>query len=131
MSNKRTPATADNFGELRGAGAEVDNLDDHNIAILNRAVARWQNSSDMRESFEAWALEEAAHQRKFSPQRFFEVRRWQEHVDDSGEREAIDNSHVPLFTRFLLLEHPDLRQWCELRRSHWDALFAGVASRGA
>lgn len=103
-------------------GHEADTLDPHSTRIFNDALVRWKES-DMPESFRSWALNEAAHERKFSPQRYFEVRRWQDHITATGEREHINNSHIPLFARFLLEECPELRPWCELRKSNWDKLF--------
>lgn len=108
-------------------GHEAENLDEHHTRIFNDALARWKDGSDMSESFKSWAMSEAAHERKFSPQRFFEVRRWQDHVTDTGEREHINNTHIPLFTRFLLEECPELQPWCELRKSSWDRLFPALS----
>lgn len=126
MVDMATPATAIKSMCAGGAGAdEIENLDDHYRRIFLDARSRWDGNKPMQDSFTEWASNEAAHERRFSPQRFFEVRRWQDHVDDSGERETINNTHIPLFTRFLLEQHPDLKHWCELRRSHWDTLFAG------
>lgn len=126
MAGKATPATAINSKYASGAGAdEKDNLDDHYRRIYLDALSRWDGDKPLQDAFTEWAQNEAAHERRFSPQRFFEVRRWQDHVTDSGERETINNTHIPLFTRFLLEQCPDLKCWCELRRSHWDALFAG------
>ena len=121
MGDTRTPATADNFGELSGAGAvEVDNLNAHDTSLLNRAQEWRRVNTRLWHDLEAWALNEAAHERRFGVQDFIEAVRWRDHVNDLGEPVKVNNSYEPLFARFLVADYPELRPWVELRRSRWD-----------
>lgn len=123
MDDTRTPATADNFGEMCGAGAaEAIDLTEHDTTLLNRAREWRRANTRLWHDLEAWALNEAAHERRFGVQDFIESVRWHDHVNDLGEAVKVDNSYAPLFARFLVAEHPELRQWVELRRSRWDAV---------
>lgn len=123
MSEKDEARPAGKFADEQRDGREDSTLTEYHSRIFAEAETRWKDNGPLRESFTAWAENEAENGRRFSPQRFFEVRRWQDHVDDKGKPERIDNTHIPIFTRFMLAEHPELREWCELRRSRFDAMF--------
>lgn len=123
MSGKRTPATPRDFAERSGAGAaEVDNLNAHDTSLLNRAREWRRVNTRLWHDLEAWALNEAAHERRFGVQDFIESVRWRDHVNDLGEPVRVNNSYEPLFARFLVADYPELRPWVELRRSRWDAV---------
>ena len=127
MGGKRTPATAINCGELSGAGAaEVGNLDAHSISLLNRAREWRRVNARLWHDLETWALNEAAHERRFGVQDFIESVRWRDHVNDLGEPVKVNNSYGPLFARFLVADYPELRPWIELRRSRWDAVLGSL-----
>lgn len=69
---------------------------------------------------EAWALNEAAHGRRFSISPFIERYRWRDRVDSQGEPFKINDHYSPIFARMLVSEHPELRGYIELRKSTWD-----------
>lgn len=68
----------------------------------------------------AWALNEAAHMRRFSVSYFVEHYRWQDRVNSEGEPFKINDHYIPIWARMLVSEHPELRGFIELRKSAWD-----------
>lgn len=122
MTNRATPATAIKSVCVGGAGAEVENLTEHDKAVLRRAQEWVRLNPTLWATFEAWALDEVRHERKFGLQDFVETIRWRDYSNALGEPVKINNSFCPIFARFLVAEHPEARPFVELRHSRWDSV---------
>ena len=94
--------------------------------ILSGAC-EWRNlNPDIWKQWESTALEEAAHERRFSMQYVVEQTRKHDHVNRIGEPVRVNNSHCPIWARMLATEHPEIRPYIELRQSEWDSDFPDV-----
>ena len=94
---------------------------------FNAAVAWRRRNPHIWAAWERDALHEAEQGRRVSMRFFAETARKFDSVDDAGEPFEVNNSHVAIFARMLVAEHPELRPFIELRRSVWDSLFTELA----
>ena len=93
-------------------------------ALTFYRACEWRDlNPDIWERWERIALDEAAHERRFSMQLLVEQTRKQDRVNRNGEPVKLNNSHCPIWARMLATEHPEIRPYIELRGSEWDIDF--------
>ena len=96
------------------------------VATAHTAIARAEHW--ISENPQAWAvmtetaLHEAACKRHFSMQWIVEQIRRKDYVTRAGEPCKVQNSFVPVFTRIMCKQHPEIRPYLEMRKSQFDGL---------
>jgi len=136
MENERTGKTrSTTSNDNRCAEAAQSGADEYTDkqkanAARKDAKARLFRSlnPDLFAKLEKHALNETAHKRRFSVQRWIEEVRWKDHVNRIGESVKINNDFAPIFARMLVTEHPEVRGFIELRKSVYDLLYPGAFS---
>ena len=81
---------------------------------------RRRNADLWRNEVEQWALNEAAAGRKFSIQTAMERIRWKDRVDDQGDDVKVNDHWGPIWSRLLVVEHPELAEYIVQKKTPWD-----------
>lgn len=103
---------------------DVDNVITRDASAQRYAAEQWR-----RENPDAWryivriALNEAAHDRKFSMQYLIEEVRRKSLVTTEGKPFGVNNTMRPALTRLLVEEHPEVRPYVETRHAACDWAF--------
>lgn len=135
LATDTATATATAFPAQSGGGAAKSKYS--SSASGDRAMTfyhawEWRElNPGLWRKLEAFALNEAAHERKFSVKRWLENTRWQDRVNAIGEPVRVNNSHCPIWARMLASEHPEVRPFIELRRCDWDRDFPLLVQGGS
>ena len=128
MSKKASTRRAGYFGEQQHDGQndrhectyreELSHM--NKIQTMYQAEEIRRRNSDFWHDLEAWALNEAAQERRFSISYFIERYRWHDHVNSEGEPFKINDHYTPIWARMIAAEHPEVRPYIDLRKSMFD-----------
>lgn len=69
---------------------------------------------------EAWALAEAAAGRKFSVAEAIQRIRWCDRVDGRGDDVRVNDHWAPIWSRILVMRHPEVKPYIVQKRTPWD-----------
>lgn len=123
-AKKSAPASA----EL-GAAADGEGIKDGSKADTEKYMAKVRAAREwirlnpaLWEGIEAWALNEAGHQRKFAMQTALERIRWYSFVDDEGQPTKVSNDYGAIWARMLMAKHPEVEPYITTRPSVYDQL---------
>ena len=123
-SRKSAPAPAELVAAAGGGGIEDGSkADTEKYMAKIRAAREWiRLNPALWEGIEAWALNEAGHQRKFAMQTALERIRWKDHVDDEGRPTKVSNDYGAIWARMLVAKHPEIEPYVTMRPSVYDGL---------
>ena len=123
-SRKSAPAPAELTAAAGGGGIEDGSkADTEKYMAKIRAAREWiRLNPALWEGIEAWALNEAGHQRKFAMQTVLERIRWKDHVDDEGRPTKVSNDYGAIWARMLVAKHPEVEPYVTMRPSVYDGL---------
>ncbi|WP_165174015.1 hypothetical protein [Adlercreutzia sp. ZJ242] len=111
-------AAADGGGIKDGSKADTDKY----MAKV-RAAREWiRLNPGLWDGIEAWALNEAEHQRKFAIQTALERIRWKDYVDNAGQPTKVSNDYGAIWARMLMAKHPEIEPYITTRPSVYDKL---------
>lgn len=111
-------AAADGEGIKDGSKADTEKY----MAKV-RAAREWiRLNPALWDGIEVWALNEAAHQRKFAMQTALERIRWKDYVNDEGQPTKVSNDYGAIWARMLVAKHPEIRPYVTMRPSAYDEL---------
>ena len=89
-----------------------------------RAIQFLDDNPEIRDKFEAYALNQAAHERRISVAYLSEIVRAKDRVNRHGQPCKFDNSFRPIIARLLIKKYPHIRPFIEIRRSNYDHLIS-------
>lgn len=123
-SRKSAPAPAELVAAAGGGGIEDGSkADTEKYMAKVRAAREWiRLNPGLWDDIEAWALNEAGHQRKFAMQTALERIRWKDHVDDEGRPTKVSNDYGAIWARMLVAKHPEIEPYVTMRPSVYDGL---------
>lgn len=123
-SRKSAPAPAELVAAAGGGGIDDGSkADTEKYMAKIRAAREWiRLNPALWEGIEAWALNEAAHQRKFAMQTALERIRWKDRVDDEGRPTKVSNDYGAIWARMLVARHPEVKPYVTIRPSVYDGL---------
>lgn len=123
-SRKSAPAPAELTAAAGGEGMEDGpKADTEKYMAKIRAAREWiRLNPALWEGIEAWALNEAGHQRKFAMQTALERTRWKDRVDDEGRPTKVSNDYGAIWARMLVAKHPEIEPYVTMRPSVYDGL---------
>lgn len=123
-SRKSAPAPAELVAAAGGGGIEDGSkADTEKYMAKVRAAREWiRLNPALWEGIEAWALNEAGHQRKFAMQTALERIRWKDRVDDEGRPTKVSNDYGAIWARMLMAKHPEVEPYITTRPSVYDQL---------
>lgn len=123
-SRKSAPAPAELVAAAGGGGIEDGSkADTEKYMAKIRAAREWiRLNPALWDDIEAWALNEAGHQRKFAMQTALERIRWKDHVDDEGRPTKVSNDYGAIWARMLVAKHPEVEPYVTMRPSVYDGL---------
>jgi hypothetical protein len=87
-----------------------------------RAIQFWDDNPEVREQFIAYALDQAAHERRISIAYLAEMVRAKDRVNRRGDPCKFNNSWRPVIARLLIRQYPHIRPWIEIRKAGCDHL---------
>lgn len=123
-SRKSAPAPAELVDAAGGGGIEDGSkADTEKYMAKVRAAREWiRLNPGLWDDIEAWALNEAGHQRKFAMQTALERIRWKDRVDDEGQPTKVSNDYGAIWARMLVARHPEVKPYVTMRPSVYDGL---------
>lgn len=123
-SRKSAPAPAELVDVAGGGGIEDGSkADTEKYMAKVRAAREWiRLNPALWEGIEAWALNEAGHQRKFAMQTALERIRWKDRVGDEGRPTKVSNDYGAIWARMLVAKHPEVKPYVTMRPSVYDGL---------
>lgn len=123
-SRKSAPAPAELVAAAGGGGIEDGSkADTEKYMAKIRAAREWiRLNPALWDDIEAWALNEAGHQRKFAMQTALEHIRWKDRVDDEGRPTKVSNDYGAIWARMLVAKHPEIEPYVTMRPSVYDGL---------
>lgn len=110
--------TAAACGGNDGYGADVEKY----RANLRREREWRRLNPRLWDEVEAWALNEAAHGRRFAMQTALERIRWKDYADDEGNPTKVSNDFGAIWSRLLIARHPEIRPFVTMRPSVYDRM---------
>lgn len=126
---QKTPPSAELVAAADdGAKKTADEIDYAHCMAKLRACREWiRLNPDRVADMERYAMNEAAHGRKFAIKTLVERIRWFDYVNSAGQPVKISNDYAPIFARMLIDKHPELAQFIQTRPSMFDRLGVGVS----
>lgn len=120
---KKTPlAAATANGEVADKVADYSQYTD----VLRREREWRRLNPGLWRQIEAYALEEARHRRRFAIKTVMEWIRWHDYTDNEGKTVRVSNSYAPIWSRILVMKHPEIQEFIELRPSVYDEDRLGI-----
>lgn len=123
-AKKSAPASAELEAAADGEGIkDGSKADTEKYMAKVRAAREWiRLNPGLWDDIEAWALNEAGHQRKFAMQTALERIRWYSFVDDEGQPTKVSNDYGAIWARMLVARHPEVKPYVTTRPSVYDQL---------
>lgn len=125
---QKTPSPAELVAAADDGAKTADEIDYAHCMAKLRACREWiRLNPDRVADMERYAMNEAAHGRKFAIKTIIERIRWFDYVNSAGQPVKISNDYAPIFARMLIDKHPELAQFIQTRPSMFDRLGVGVS----
>lgn len=123
-ANESAPVAAELETAASNEGTkDGSNAVDEKYKAKVRGAKEWQRLNPaLWSEIEAWALNEAANQRKFAMQTALERIRWKDYVDDAGQQTKVSNDYGAIWARQLIAKHPEIKPYVTMRPSVYDRL---------
>ena len=105
-----------------GSSAEPAQPDYSEYTATLNAEREWRrvNRELWENEVEAYAVNEAAHGRKFSTSAIIQRIRWKDRVDENGKDVQVNDHFSAPWSRLLVKMHPELEPFVIQRRTPWD-----------
>lgn len=125
---QKTPPSAELVAAADDGTKTADEIDYAHCMAKLRACREWVRlNPDRMEDMERYAMNEAAHGRRFAIKTIIERIRWFDYVNNEGQPVKVSNDYSPLFARMLIDKHPELRQFIQTRPSRFDRLGVDIS----
>lgn len=123
-AKKSAPASAELTAAADGEGIkDGSKADTEKYMAKVYAAHEWiRLNRELWDGIEAWALNEAKHQRKFAMQTALERIRWKDYTDSTGQPTKVSNDYGAIWARMLIAKHPAVAPYVTTRPSVYDKL---------